>query len=93
MIPNLVQKFVASDPSALNDYIMYVLVNECISYNEALSTFNDLINFSMPSVEKDISGIEEYAESAHWDKSDKSSCVNTVSKTDHSISRLCHGDY
>ena len=37
---------------------------EMLSGPEALLTF-DLISFSMPSVEKDISGIEEYAESAH----------------------------
>ena len=38
---------------------------EMLSGPEALLMFNDLINFKMPSVEKDTSGIEEYAGSAH----------------------------
>ena len=35
-----------------------------LSGPEALLMFNDLISFNMPSVEKDTSGIEEYAGSA-----------------------------
>ena len=37
---------------------------EMLSGPEALLMFNDLINFNMPSVEKNTSGIEEYAGSA-----------------------------
>ena len=34
---------------------------EILSGPEALLSFNDLISFSIPSVEKGVSGIEEYA--------------------------------
>ena len=40
-------------------------VTEMLSGPEALLMFNDLISVNMPSVEKDTSGIEEYAGSAH----------------------------